>query len=232
LTTPVWKYFRLQPYENTTAKVALAFAGGDPAIIEEKILHGRTILFAGAADDSLDRLTTPPTPWTAIQTWPSFPPLVQEMLALAVRGRSAGRNVLVGEDLEGVVHNSLGDVLLTLVKPDGRDERVSLTIDGQDSRWIWSEAHTSGIYEARFGPPRNESQLLAVNVDTRESNLERLDEDLLPSQFARDYHGGDLDAPKLPSSPRAQLFQYLLAFMLVLLIGESFLAWLFGRAKV
>ena len=44
--------------------------------------------------------TDPPTPWTALPTWPSFPPLVHEMLRLALAGRGESRNLLVGEDLE------------------------------------------------------------------------------------------------------------------------------------
>ena len=48
-------------------KIALAFDNGDPAIVEERIGRGRSILVATAASpDSLDRTTDPPTPWTAI----------------------------------------------------------------------------------------------------------------------------------------------------------------------
>ena len=233
LTTPVWKYFKLSPYDNTAAKVALAFEGGDPAIIEEKILRGRSIIYASAASiASVDQLTDPPTPWTAIQAWPSFPPLVQEMLALSIRGRTTGRNTMVGDGLEGVTHNTIVDVPLTMVKPDGSDERVKMSIDGEDSRWNYNDAWRSGIYQARYGPPRDDSQIFAVNVNTRESNLERFDSELLPSQFDTGYEVEDLESPQLPSSTGSQLFQYALMLLLLLLFSESILAWFFGRARI
>jgi len=233
LTTPVWKYFKLTLLDNTSAKVALAFEGGDPAIVEERILRGRSIIYAGAASSaSVDQLTDPPTPWTAIQAWPSFPPLVQEILSLSVRGRTAGRNTLVGDGLEGVVHNTIVDVPLTMVKPDDSDQRVKMNIDGEDSRWSFNDAWQSGVYQARYGTPREDMQLFAVNVNTSESNLERFDSELLPNQFDTDYQVEDLDSPQLPRSSGSQLFQYVLMLLLVLLFSESILAWFFGRARI
>ncbi len=233
LTTPVWRYFQLTPHDELTAQVALAFEGGDPAIVEESILRGRSVLYATAASGaSVDRLTNPPTPWTAIHTWPSFPPLIQETLALAVSGRTAGRNVRVGDELEGVILNSIDDRSLTMIRPDGREERLKLRIDGDDSRWDYADVWQSGIYETRPRPPERGSQKFAVNVDTRESSLERFDAELLPSQFSQEFEVNEVEVPDMPSSARSQLFQYVLCGLLVLLLCESLLAWHFGRAKV
>jgi hypothetical protein len=210
----------------------LAFEGGDPAIVEEPILRGRSIVYASAASSaSVDQSTQPPTPWTMIQTWPSFPPLVQEMLSLAVRGRSSSRNVFVGEEMQGVVHHLVVDGSLTIVRPDGDTERVSMTVDGESSHWMYNDWQ-SGMYEARYGAPSEASQWFAVNVNTRESSLERFDSELLPAQFEKDYQIDNLHAPQLPRSDDAQLFQYVLILLLVLLFSESILAWHFGRAKL
>ena len=120
---------------------------------------------------------------------------------------------------------------LTIRNPGGEEERVKTTVDGQDSRWTYGRALRSGVYQAQFGAPLNATQLYAVNVNTRESSLERFDAELLPNQFRQEV---ELDAeaePQLPRPRRAHWFQFLLVGLLVLLFCESFLAWLFGRAQ-
>ena len=96
LTTPVYKYFQLQVDPKSRAKVALAFDGGNPAIVEEPINGGRSILVATEGSlSSVDPATR--NPWTTLPAWPSFVPIVQEILALAVRGQMNERNLEVGQ---------------------------------------------------------------------------------------------------------------------------------------
>ena len=97
LTTPVYKYFRLALDPAGAARVALAFDGGDPAIVEQPIHRGRSILVA--TECSFSSMDTAHNPWTTMPAWPSFVPLVQEILALAVRGQMAEHNVEVGQVL-------------------------------------------------------------------------------------------------------------------------------------
>ncbi len=232
INTPVWRYIHLKPVDKTTSEIAMTFDTADPAIVEEKIGRGQVIVYASAVSGkSFDRLTDPPTQWTEFHTWPSFVPLVQEMLSLAVRGRTADRTILVGEDIQGVAHDTLGDVPLKIVKPSGREESVKMSVDGEDSRWIYGRTWQSGIYEAQIGKSQSDTRYYAVNVNTRESNLERFDAELLPSQFQSDYKIDDLEKPQLPSTNRSQLFQYVLVLVLLLLFCESFLAYHFGRAR-
>ncbi len=233
LTTPVWKYFKVTPFDPATAKVALAFEGtGDAAIVEEQIGLGRSIIYASAASgESVDQTPAGPSSWTAIHTWPSFPPLVQEILMLAVSGRTAGRNVQVGDDLEGAVHGIVTDIPLVVGTPDGTTERVKTTIDGGDRRWMYDGVSRSGLYEARFGPPISTTQIFAANVNTRESDLERFDPELLPSQFSQDYKVDDTATANLPISDRSQVYQWVLVALMMFLFLETILAWAFGRAS-
>lgn len=232
LTTPVWKYVKLVPYDKDTAKVALAFDGGDPAIIEERILRGRSILVATAVSaDSVDRTTGTPQPWTVLSTWPSFPPLIQEMLALAVGGKSEGRNVLVGEDFGAVVRGSASSSPLTVVGPDGKGETVRPTLDGDESRWALASPPFSGIYEAKAEAQKTPSQLFAVNIDPVESDLTRADPELLPNQFQQDVRSDDSGPPKLPGGKPWPMFRLVLGLVLALVLLETFLAWLFGKTS-
>jgi hypothetical protein len=225
LTTPIWRYVRLAPFAD--AKVALGFDGGDAALVEQRIGRGWSILCATAASsESLDRSTNPPTPWTALSSWPSFPPLVHEMLHLAVSGRAAGRNVLVGDDLSGVANTADGRAELT--RPDGSSQRLALVQDGPDTRWTYSDAMASGVYSAHAG---SLEQKFAVNLNPRESDLARLDPDLLPSQFDRGPTEGADPTPAVAGREGTSYFRWLLSLVLVLVLCEPCLAWYFGRGR-
>lgn len=231
LTTPIFKYVKLKPYDTATARIALAFDSGDPAIVTENIGRGRVILVATAASSqSVDRAATPPTPWTALSTWPSFPPLVQESLAYAIAPKRSQRNLQVGDDLSGVLPGATAQQAMQLVAPDGRSERIPLKIVGDDATWSFGDTQLSGFYEAKRGPPCDDSQVFALNVNTRESDLERVDPDSLPNQFARDVQAAasqSAGAAQGVSHP-AELFRYCLGGVLGLLLLETLLAWRFG----
>jgi len=228
LTTPIWRYVRLSPFPD--AKAALAFDGGDAALVEERIGRGHSLIFATAySPDSLDRTTNPPTPWTAIASWPSFPPLVHEMVSHAISGRTEGRNIQVGDDLTGLVREATTDAQVALARPDGSVERLPLMPEGPDARWTYSGVATSGLFEAR--PASGTPQKFAVNVNPRESDLARFDPELLPSQFSREIEPGDERSAPALASEGASYFRLLLGLLLVLVIVEPCLAWYFGRGR-
>ncbi|MDX1945124.1 MAG: VWA domain-containing protein [Pirellulaceae bacterium] len=229
LTTPIWKYIRLAPFP--AAKVALGFDGGDPALVEERIGRGRSILLATAASpDSLDRSTTPPTPWTAISSWPSFPPLVQEMLNLAISGRNEGRNIEVGDDLTGLVAGAAADARVELVGPSGDSDSLPLVADGTDARWTEPAVSISGLFEARL-PGSAPPQRFAVNVNIRESDLARFDAESLPSPFGRDSQLPGEAPAAFSRTGESSYFRLLLWGVLILLLVDPCLAWHFGRGR-
>ncbi len=231
LTTPVWKYVQVEPYDAASAQIALAFQNGDPAIVEQRVQRGRSILLTTATSpDSVDRSTDPPTPWTAMATWPSFPPLVQEMLALAVRRQGDSRNLLVGEPIDASIRSAAANVPLTVESPDGETQRVQVRIVDESSEWVYDDTMWSGIYTAEYGPPVDTTERFAVNVNTRESNLERFDVELLPSQFNQDFRQDETVAA-VPVTRPTQYFRYFLGLVLLLLLLETFLAWHFGNAS-
>lgn len=227
LTTPVWKYVKLAP--GPQARVALAFDSGDPAIVEERIGRGRSVLVATAASpDSVDRATDPPTPWTALSSWPSFPPLVHEMLQFSVSGKSEGRNLIVGDELSGMLAANALDQPVTLSGPEGMSERVPVVVDGAGARWSFGGAAKSGLYEARAG---DALQRFAVNVHPRESDLARFDPELLPSQLLREPVATENDQPLAAPAESPSYFRTFLFCVLGLLLIEPVLAWHFGRGR-
>ncbi len=228
LTTPIWKYVRLTPSEQ--ASVALDFSGGDPALVEERIGRGVSLLFASAASpQSVDRTTDPPTPWTALASWPSFPPLIQEMLLSAVSRREEGRNVRVGEELLGLLPGGTSEAAVQLAGPRGIDQRLPLTSSGGESVWSFNATTVSGIYEARLGAAAASGQKFAVNVDARESDLERVPADALPSQISLSLDAASGGSSLAASAPGSAYFRLLLLAVLGLLGWESLVAWWIGR---
>jgi hypothetical protein len=227
LTTPVWKYVRLAPSQQ--AKVALAFSNGEAAVVEEQFGRGRTILVATAASPaSIDRTSQPPTPWTALSSWPSFPPLVHEMLQFAALGQSEGRNLLVGDELTGELSAGGLDKPIALVGPDGLSEKLPVIAEGSGARWTFGGTAKSGLYEARAD---EFVQRFAVNVNPRESDLARFDPELLPSQLAREPIGAEDDQPLTGTRDSSSYYWALLAGVLGLLLVEPVLAWHFGRGR-
>jgi hypothetical protein len=243
LTTPVWKYVKLEP-TGDDVRTVLAFDSGDPAIVESRVGRGRVIQFATAASPmSLDRSVDPPTAWSALGTWPSFPPLVQESLSLVARGREEGRNRLVGESLSSLLRNATPDTRLMMTPPSQEERRdrgrtatgreVRLESEGDAWRWSYADTFISGIYELKVGPPIEHIELFAVNIDPRESALERIDPARLPEELAsRTSSGTSLNAASGASASTYAWFRPLILLVVLLLAVESFLARWFGGGQI
>jgi len=221
LTTPVGKYFKLSLGEDSKARIALATANGDPLIVEEAIGRGRVVLVATSADTS----------WTLMPIWPSFVPVVQELLSYCVGGELQQRNVEVGQPLEAAVPVPAPDVPLSVLGPGDGSREVRLTSDGDYGEFRYGETAISGVYTAELGRPIE----FAVNVDTVESDLTQLDESQLRSEVWPGVAFTHLttwqDAQGPAAAPLVQprhLHVDLLYAALALLFMETYLAWRFG----
>jgi hypothetical protein len=237
LTTPVVKYYRLEIPKKSTARTVLATGSGDPLIVEQSIRKGRVVLVATSADQS----------WTYLPLWPSFVPLVQEILNWCAGGQIQQRNFQVGDVLTGTAPAAAVDAPLWLSRSqrpdDGPGERlekqgrqIALHAEGDYSAWSYPDTWLSGIYTATLGPPANRSQSFAVNVDTRESDLAAVDvEDLksnvwpeVPFQYQTTWQQTDAQVAA-PVVRSWRLPVLLLYAVLGLLVAETFLAWRFGH---
>jgi hypothetical protein len=230
LITPVFKHFKLETANDSPAKAVLALANGDPLIVEQPMHRGRVVLVATSADTS----------WTAMPLWPSFVPLVQEMVAWLVGLQSQQRNVLVGQPIEVSLAAAAEDVPLTLRFPDGRDHKAQLPADGESGKLLVADTVQSGVYTLRLGPPPGPSQSFAVNVDTVESDLAPLDPETLRNEvwpgipFVHRTSWQDAGRPQAmgPRHGHVGLPAVLLYAVLGLLFLEILLAWRFGRYAV
>jgi hypothetical protein len=230
LTTPTWRYFRLEPIPDSKARVALAYDNGDPALIEETIGRGRVFLFAGAATPQAAGHDS----WTEFPTWPSFPPVIQEIVGLAIRQADTARTILVGETLESFVPHDAASTTVLVTNPLGDSERVRIRSSRDEGLPGWQMATTwwSGIYRAQRDDSGSLAELFAVNVDNAESQLDRVDATQLPTQLHTGLPVPD-EAAAMPADPQqaASVSRYLLAALLVLVLLETFFAWQFGTSR-
>jgi hypothetical protein len=233
LSTPIWRYFPLRPMQrgNEPARVALATDRGDPLVVDAMVGEGRCLLFAtSVSTQSMDRSVSPPTPWTALPTWPSFVPLIQESLVVVGEGRGRNRNVNVGESLHYPAPSLDPDAMINLagpVDPQGRfpdRERLRVVVEKGQAEWSSTALRQSGLYQATVRSDLSWKRWFAANIETQESDLTRLERTQLaipfpaaPREDARLQEENDL-------SGRRPIFQSLLVGLLGLLLVESFFA--------
>ena len=243
LTTPVYRHFPLIVPKGSKAQVALALSGGDPLIVEEPVHRGRVILVATSADASWDGA------WTPFPQWPSFLPLVHEMLACVLEGQLQQRNVMVGEPLGGSLAAPVGRVSnpsppvgrvsnpsFSIRTPSSRRHEGPFRAVGEDTAWSFADTELSGFYVAQFGPPLSRSETFAVNVDTAEGDLSTIGPDELQSRvwpeatvagYAHWQHPDE--EPSAQAGRTRDLSQGLIYAVLLLLAAETYLARRFGH---
>jgi hypothetical protein len=222
LTLPIWRYFKLRP--RAGSQTALEFAGGDPALMSQSIGRGRSVLLATAADaDSIDRTSDPIVPWSALISWPSFPPLVHEMVKFSISGRETRRNFMVGEPWD-ISHLLDANTAVVVEDPTGQKHPTSIEAV-QDTELV---TQLSGIYRIDYPTTDNPTELIAVNLDTQEGDLERLAADDLPSQFERGAVDPNDVAEVEDNDHPSQLFRLMLGAVFLLVLAESTFAWWLG----
>jgi hypothetical protein len=237
LTTPVARYHRLDLTKSRpTAQVAAAMPGGDPFIVTAPLGRGQTVLVA--TDGSLSSVdSTTGEPWTNWPTWPSFLPLVRELLAYATSGQQQDWQQLVGTPLasrgvpapESAALTHLPPNTLKIERPDNTTSPINIHSTPIGMEWSYNDTNLSGLYTLR-GLPNGELQVFVVNVDTKESDLSQTDpEQLSPELQTLDGIQNAKNNGINPGVSRAGWNVPMLWVAFALLFVESLLAWQFGR---
>ncbi len=226
LTAPVMKYVKLHLLEGAQAQVVLAAPGGDPLIVEEPIQRGRVVLVATSADKS----------WTLLPLWPSFVPLVHEMVRYCAAGGQHSRSRLVGEELSGTLPIAAADAKIEVETPTGHTQSIIAHTEADRVQWRFADTLHSGVYTVSIGSPLHRSQSFAVNLDTAESDLthlgiERLQSEVwpgVPLEYITTWDGRQSTAAASAPPPHRPMHVGLLYMLACLLLLETLLAWRFG----
>jgi hypothetical protein len=222
--TRTWQYHKLKLPPGSPAQVALAFDTGDPAVIESRRHRGTVIVVATSADDG----------WN---TWPlhrSYPPVMEKIMLVAASGRLAERNVRVGQPLDQALPPSGTAAAVAVVLPDGQSVPTKLQAAGGVSQLHFEKTELSGAYQVKVGPPLVLESTFTANTNPAESDPTKLDRaglaDAMPGwSFAYLTNWKELTQSASSVSRRGELHRFLLYGVLMLLIVESILAWIYGH---
>jgi hypothetical protein len=225
LTTKVFEYVRMELPEHSSAQVALAYEGGDSAIVTAPVERGRIAMVSTSADIE----------WTNWPFWPSYVPIMNELVNYTVADRDRDHSVTVGQTLASAVAPSALEVPVAVQLPNKDSVTRKLPPRDEVDYFLFDQTSRSGGYRVSFGPPLATEDLFAVNVDPRESDLARIEPDelreLLPSwRFVYLTNWQAIASGKSSvTENRGELHRYLLLSALLLLFLESYLAWRFGH---
>jgi len=212
--------------------VALALENGDPLVIDRQVGEGQVLVFTTAIS-SLSRVQDGERSmaWSELGSWPSFLPMVQEMVVLAVSRGQLQKNVVVGDLLRGELVEGTRQLDAEIVLPRGDVQRLAVHDVNGRLRWAFGETSWSGLYRVRNVGDSSAIDLFAVNLDSRESALLRISDVELPVTLQRELVRQD--TPALPSAgtPPRPLFQWLLGAILLLLLCESWIGHRPGRGS-
>ena len=224
-STPIWSYWRTTPHPES--QIILPYSSGDAAILSRPHLGGTFVLTTCAVSEQSRVLHEgAPASWTAWHAWPSFVPIVQELLV----------TVLQTQERRG--HCSLGETFSATL-PRGAPRTVRCA---HDSGAAWQVAATSqtpprvhfhetqraGFYSLETGSDTPPLQFAVARPDPAESAAKSLSAADLPAAWSGP-HPREL-ASRSTGSPHTPT-QWLLGLLLMLLVVESLLAGRLGGVR-
>ncbi len=211
-STAVHRYVGLRPLSD--AQVIWRLAGEGPALLVERPQgRGRVLLFASTADRD----------WTDLPVFPMFPLLVHEAVTHLTTPRRA-QPWVVGEPIAVPLPGATVGEALVVMGPDGQTHEARVRAGVEGPMVELTEADRPGFYELR--PPAGPPRLVAVNVDTDESDLTMMTDTqwqaALEGAGATVWRDATAAGAARPTAQRPrELWRYALLAAIALLIFES-----------
>ncbi len=196
-----------------------------PLLLERKAGAGLVLLFTTSAD--MD--------WINLPARPFFLPMLHQMVYYAGRPARRRDSVTVGMPYVLELPRADGPVEVAFYGPGDAGEPVSVQpAEPGDGRVVFEDTRRPGIYRAAYTVGGQEqSRLFAVNVEPRESRLERIEPEeagrMLGAGFAKVVRDPEQLALVVRRERRGlPLWDYLFAMAIVLAVTESYVghAWL------
>ncbi|MDA1016153.1 MAG: VWA domain-containing protein [Planctomycetota bacterium] len=217
------RHIRATLPDDGSAVTVLRFANAneDPAIVERTVGQGKTVLITTSLD----------TTWGSWPTNPSFPPIINELVRATVAGRWRRPELLEGDQLIRILPRQLAAAEANLALPNGQSHRLVIHQAGDDVTVETDPLLSRGLHELRIASAANYSQVVAVNIDVRESDNVRLTGPELEQHFsgaAFDYQTdwrSRAQATEGGIANSTDLVRWLLFAVLLLLLVETITAW-------
>ena len=232
-TTRIQGYLSAQIRESDdgTTQVPLRYSNGEIAIAERTVDRGRSIFLTTSVDRT----------WGTWAVWPSFVPMMNELVLHAVSEEWKQRQIRVGESISAVFPSMTYGMPVSIKKPDDTSVSVPLREVGEQTTVNFTDTPKKGFYRMELGHPLNTRQIYAVNLDPAESRLEAvppttMSEGLLAGtniSFRADWKPtGEAPTGNSAASVRGGLSSKLLFAVLGLLLVEQLMAWRFAVGLV
>ncbi len=222
-TTLTYRYTKTKVAPNSQTKVALRFTNGDPAILDAMYGRGRVLLVTTSLD----------TRWGLWAVQRSFPPMMHEMIKHVVSKKWHDRQLLVNGSISELFSTKNSYLSVDVIAPDKKIKKVPVTTNGFP-RIVFDQTQQSGIYQLQIGAPLNQTKLFAVNVNPRESLLEKISKKEITETLLTDRQFQYMtNWEKTISFPGTILIdsngitRWLLMAVLCLLLVEQLMAWRF-----
>lgn len=218
------KFFGLTPRESDeSVRLMARFSNGQAALVERRFGLGKVVLAAWGA--SLDG--------TDLAIKPAFLPLIHQLVAYLSEGSDGTRNVLVGEPLVKPIPLDDANRKVTVTGPDRTTYSAKPVVDDRGCTLTVERTPLAGFYRIAVADTSTRDTL-AVNLDTRESNLRSLDAaalgNLLPAaRFTWVKPNESIDTAITRSRLGVELWRPFLFAAILLMLVEVALAQIFGR---
>jgi len=207
-STRVYGYHRATPKEGALTLAALD--DGSPIVVEGSRGRGKVLLLTSTLD----------TAWNDLPLTPMFLPLIRQMLEY-LGGREAASSYVIGQALSTPADTD--GSLPALDSPTGkRLDDARKYASGEPS----IQANEIGFYRLRY---RDRDEYIAVNLETKESDLAKLNIDELvagvsPSADDKNVPASATGLTADEKEARQKLWLPLLLSALVLFLAEAVLA--------
>lgn len=218
--------------KGASGNILIRLSSGKPLLIEKHLGSGSVFVWTSSAD--LD--------WDNMALKPFFLPLLHQLIYYTSRSGSESESIGIGHVKRIRINDADKPVSVKverLVGPEDTNETEPLTIDSKRTPdgWVADFGRTGlpGLYKATFTVgDKEQTVLFAVNVDTEESDLKRLDLQDATKHFTRPVRlvsrpeqiaeAVSIEREGLP------LWDYLFALALILGVAESYIAnrWIKG----
>jgi Aerotolerance regulator N-terminal/von Willebrand factor type A domain len=231
LTTPIFRFWKIEKMQGQTDRppstVEVMLQDGHPLVVRHQ--WGSGWVTSLLSSPQAGNLVNGSEPWNAMAAWPSFVPLIQQIVNSTLNRNTANLNRSVGEVLSGTQALSGTSSQIVITRPSG-DEVVTQSGETDQvgrSLWTFGQTYEHGIYRVRQSDGRTVA--FAVNIDARQSDLQPVANEALPKSTLRPNEEIELSGTTDFSKQANDLSKYLLVCLAILLVTESSVAWLFGR---
>lgn len=227
LTMPIFRYWKIDKLASEIL-TDLALTTGEPLIVRKRLGQGWVVSILSAPEDGQNEADK--ESWNAITTWPSFLPLVQQLVQTISESDAQSSNRVAGQTLIDRLPAFSQASMVKLQRPDQTELRIAVAHSDRAGRseWSYSGTDSRGIY--RITEPAEAQRQFAININPEQSSLQSIDlQSLSPIIGVSNSTVAEANLVSGTSQNEDLMARLLLCLLGGLLVVEMLLAWTIGK---